>query len=111
MQDSRLFGEEVNTLTDGDGNPATGPEPTVVVVGNVQQMAITKEVSVVDGGPALPGATLEYVVTARNVGALPALYVRIEDDILVTRNGSRVLSKDIPRTRAEVEAWVQGAKR
>ena len=75
--------EVANTLTDGDGNPATGPEPTVVVVGNVQQMSIIKELSVVDGGPALPGATLEYVVTARNVGLLPALYVRIEDDISV----------------------------
>jgi hypothetical protein len=42
-------------LTDGDGNPATGPEPTVVVVGAGQQLAITKQVSVVGGGPALPG--------------------------------------------------------
>ena len=25
-------------LTDGDGNPATGPEPTVVVVGNLQEV-------------------------------------------------------------------------
>src|SRR5262245_9623392 len=32
-----------NLLTDGDGNPATGPEPTVVVVGDVQQLRITKE--------------------------------------------------------------------
>ena len=79
--------EVPNTLTDGDGNPATGPEPTVVVVGDVQQMAIIKEVSVVDGGPALPGATLEYVVTARNVGSVPALYVRIDDDISVPNPG------------------------
>ena len=28
-----------NLLTDGDGNPATGPEPTVVVVGNLQLSA------------------------------------------------------------------------
>jgi len=75
--------EVPNTLTDGDGNPATGPEPTVVVVGDAQQMAIIKEVSVVDGGPALPGATLEYVVTARNIGSVPAFYVSITDDLSV----------------------------
>ena len=37
-------------LTDGDDNPATGPEPTVVVVGNAQQLTITKQVAVVGGG-------------------------------------------------------------
>ena len=58
-----LASEEVpNLLTDGDGNPATGPEPTVVVVGDAQQLRITKQVSVVGGGPAVAGATLEYVV-------------------------------------------------
>ena len=47
--------EEVpNLLTDGDGNPATGPEPTVVVVGAGQQLSITKQVAVVGGGPAVP---------------------------------------------------------
>jgi Xaa-Pro aminopeptidase len=33
--------------------------------------------------------------------------VRIEDDILVTKNGSRNLSAAIPRDRAAVEAWVK----
>ncbi len=75
--------ETGDRLTDGDGNPATGPEPTVVVVGDVQQLSILKEVSVVDGGPALAGATLEYVVTVRNIGSLPALYVEIQDDLAV----------------------------
>jgi hypothetical protein len=43
---------EVPTLlTDGDGNPATGPEPTIVVVGDGQQLAVTKSVAVVGGGP------------------------------------------------------------
>ena len=58
--------EVPNLLTDGDGNPSTGPEPTVVVVGNAQQLTITKEVSVVGGGAAVQGATLEYVVRVTN---------------------------------------------
>jgi uncharacterized repeat protein (TIGR01451 family) len=68
-------------LTDGDGNPATGPEPTVVVVGAGQQLAITKQVAVVGGGPAIPGSVLEYVVTATNIAAVPALEVIIRDDL------------------------------
>ncbi|MBT8092506.1 MAG: DUF11 domain-containing protein, partial [Gammaproteobacteria bacterium] len=73
--------EVSDLLTDGDGDPATGPEPTVVVVGDTQQLAISKDVAVVDGGPALPGATLEYVVTVTNIGAVPAQYVVITDDL------------------------------
>jgi uncharacterized repeat protein (TIGR01451 family) len=73
---------EVNgVLTDGDGNPATGPEPTIVVVGDVQQLAITKQVAVVGGGAAEAGATLEYLVTATNIGAVPAYFVEIYDDL------------------------------
>ena len=34
--------------------------------------------------------------------------VRIEDDVLVTADGVENLSADFPRTRAEIEAWVQG---
>jgi uncharacterized repeat protein (TIGR01451 family) len=70
-----------NLLTDGDGDPSTGPEPTVVIVGDVQQLSITKNVAVVDGAPAIPGATLEYTVTVSNVGSVPALYVAITDDL------------------------------
>ena len=70
-----------NLLTDGDGNPATGPEPTVVVVGDVQQLRITHSVSVVGGGPALAGATLEYVAQVQNIGAVPAYEVVIRDDV------------------------------
>ncbi|MDH3428796.1 MAG: hypothetical protein OEQ14_02205 [Gammaproteobacteria bacterium] len=79
--------EVPTTLTDGDGNPATGPEPTVVVVGAAQQLAIIKEVSVVNGGPALAGAELEYVVTVRNVGTVPAFYVTIYDDLDMVNPG------------------------
>jgi uncharacterized repeat protein (TIGR01451 family) len=73
--------ERPNLLTDGDGNPATGPEPTVVVVGDAQALSIVKEVAVVGGGPAMPGATLEYTVTVRNVAAVPAYYVSLTDDL------------------------------
>ena len=83
-----IYSDELsNLLTDGDGNPATGPEPTVVVVGDSQQLAISKDVAVVDGGPALPGATLEYVVTVTNIGAVPAQYVVITDDLDVPTPG------------------------
>ncbi|HKY32408.1 MAG TPA: hypothetical protein VJV23_07730 [Candidatus Polarisedimenticolia bacterium] len=67
--------------TDGDGNPATGPEPTVVVVGDGQQLSIAKQVAVVAGGAALPGAELEYVVLVSNIGAVPALNVVITDTL------------------------------
>ena len=76
-----------NLLTDGDGNPATGPEPTVVVVGAGQQLSITKQVTVVGGGAAVPGATLEYVVRVTNVGAVPALGVVITDDLAGSQPG------------------------
>jgi large repetitive protein len=70
-----------NLLTDSDGNPANGPQPTVVVVGAVQQLSITKQVTVVGGGPALAGSTLEYLVTATNIAAVPAINVVITDTL------------------------------
>ncbi|MGI9646284.1 MAG: hypothetical protein ACR2O6_13340, partial [Ilumatobacteraceae bacterium] len=73
--------EVLNLLTDGDGDPATGPEPTVVVVGDGQQLAISKQVAVVGGGPALAGSELEYLVVVRNVAAVPAYTVMITDDL------------------------------
>jgi uncharacterized repeat protein (TIGR01451 family) len=74
-------------LTDGDGNPATGPEPTVVVVGDGQQLAITKQVAVVGGGAAVPGAQLEYVVRITNIAAVPAFDVVITDDLDAVQPG------------------------
>jgi len=79
--------ELAELLTDGDGNPATGPEPTVVVVGDAQQLAISKQVAVVDGGAAVAGATLEYVVTVTNIAAVPAFLVEIRDDLDATVPG------------------------
>jgi uncharacterized repeat protein (TIGR01451 family) len=70
-----------NLLTDFDGDPSNGAQPTVVVVGAVQQLSITKQVSVVGGGPALPSTTLEYVVTVTNIAALPAINVVITDTL------------------------------
>jgi uncharacterized repeat protein (TIGR01451 family) len=74
-------------LTDGDGNPATGPEPTVVVVGGGQQLSITKQVTVVGGGAAIPGAVLEYVVSVSNITAVPAINVVITDDLNASAPG------------------------
>ena len=79
--------EVANVLTDGDGNPATGPEPTVVVVGNLQTLKIAKFVAVVGGGPAIAGATLEYNVVVTNVGTVPAYKVLLRDDIAVPQAG------------------------
>ncbi|HZN55672.1 MAG TPA: hypothetical protein VFB67_10170, partial [Candidatus Polarisedimenticolaceae bacterium] len=79
--------ERPDLLTDGDGNPATGPEPTVVVVGAGQQLSITKQVSVVGGGAAVPGATLEYVVQVTNIAAVPAFNVVLTDDLAASAPG------------------------
>ena len=76
-----------NLLTDGDGNPANGAQPTVVVVGAVQQLSISKQVTVVGGGAAVPGAQLEYVVSVTNIAAVPALNVVITDDLNASQPG------------------------
>jgi len=68
-------------LTDADGDPTNGPEPTIVRVGDAQLLTITKAVTVVGGGPALEGGLLEYLVTVRNTGAVPAFDVYVTDDL------------------------------
>jgi uncharacterized repeat protein (TIGR01451 family)/fimbrial isopeptide formation D2 family protein len=68
-------------LTDSDGNPTNGYQPTVITVGNAQQLSITKSVVVVGGGAALPGSVLEYTVQATNIGTVPATSVVITDDL------------------------------
>jgi Xaa-Pro aminopeptidase len=42
---------------------------------------------------------------------LRGIGVRIEDDILMTSDGAVNLSADIPRTVADVEAWIARLKR
>jgi uncharacterized repeat protein (TIGR01451 family) len=74
-------------LTDGDGNPATGPEPTVVIVGDGQQLSITKQVAVVGGGAAIAGAQLEYLVSVTNIAGVPAFDVVITDDLDASQPG------------------------
>ncbi len=68
-------------LTDSDGNPTNGYQPTVITVGNAQQLSITKSVVVVGGGAALPGSVLEYTIQATNVGLVAATNVVITDDL------------------------------
>jgi uncharacterized repeat protein (TIGR01451 family) len=79
--------ESPTLLTDGDGNAATGPEPTVVVVGVGQQLLISNQVIVVGGGPALPGAQLEYVVRVTNITSVPAINVVITDNLDASQPG------------------------
>ena len=69
------------TLTDGDGNPATGPEPTIVIVGDIARLSILKQVTVVGGGAAEAGSTLQYDVQISNVGNVPAYNVMVTDDL------------------------------
>jgi uncharacterized repeat protein (TIGR01451 family) len=76
-----------NLLTDSDGNPANGPQPTVVIVGASQQISISAQVSVVGGGPAVPGAQLDYVMNIVNTAAVPALSVVVTDDLNGTQPG------------------------
>jgi len=76
-----------NLLTDGDGNAATGPEATVVVVGVGQQLSISTLVTVVGGGPAIPGAQLEYTVRVVNITSIAATNVVITDNLDATQPG------------------------
>jgi large repetitive protein len=68
-------------LTDADGNPSNGHQPTVIVVGEMQLLSITKEVLVVGGGMSEAGGQLEYIIRVNNIGSLPATQVVITDDL------------------------------
>jgi uncharacterized repeat protein (TIGR01451 family) len=68
-------------LTDSDGDPTNGYQPTVIVVGNAQQLSITKSYAVIGGGAPLPGSVVEYTVQTTNIGSVPATSVVITDDL------------------------------
>ncbi len=68
-------------LTDADGLPSNGRQPTIIVVGDVQLLTITASVSVVGGGPALAGSELEYVIRTTNYGSQAATQMVITDDL------------------------------
>ncbi len=68
-------------LTDADGLASNGYQPTVIAVGDVQLLSITKDVTVVNGGSAEPGDELAYVIRVTNIGSLPATQVVVTDDL------------------------------
>jgi Xaa-Pro aminopeptidase len=59
-------------------------------------------VTTVEPGIYIPANDKSVPKEFRGIG------VRIEDDILVTRNGNRNLTEDIPKEIADVEAFTQG---
>jgi uncharacterized repeat protein (TIGR01451 family)/fimbrial isopeptide formation D2 family protein len=67
--------------TDADGVPSNGNQPTVIVVGDVQLLTVSKEVLVVGGGASQAGGQLEYVIRVINIGSLPAISVVVTDDL------------------------------
>ena len=82
INQGRLTSDELPPdLTDADGVPANGRQPTIIVVGDVQLLTITKEVLVVGGGTSEAGGQLEYVIRVNNIGSLPATRVVVTDDL------------------------------
>jgi uncharacterized repeat protein (TIGR01451 family)/fimbrial isopeptide formation D2 family protein len=75
--------------SDADGNDENGDQPTVIAIGNAQQLAITKEVQVVGGGVARAGGQLEYIIRVENVGTVPVNDVLITDDLALPIAGQK----------------------
>lgn len=67
--------------SDADGIDSNGDQPTDVVVGTAQQVAIVKEVTVVGGGMAQAGGFLDYTVRVTNTGIVPVTALRLRDDL------------------------------
>jgi uncharacterized repeat protein (TIGR01451 family) len=72
-------------LTDGTPNVLDNQDAFTVTVNVGQRVSITNQVSVVGGGPALPGVQLDYVLNIVNTGSAPATNIVITDDL----NGSQ----------------------
>src|SRR2546427_1446114 len=68
------------TLTDGTPGILDFQDAHTVTVA-VSKLTITKQVSVVGGGAALPGGQLDYLVHVTNASTSPATTVVITDDI------------------------------
>jgi uncharacterized repeat protein (TIGR01451 family) len=84
------------TLTDGTPGVLDFQDAhTVTVV--IMTLAITKQVSVVGGGAALPGGQLDYLVHVTNVSTNPAPSVVITDD-LSTAGAGRLTFVNPPAT-------------
>ncbi|WP_444946913.1 isopeptide-forming domain-containing fimbrial protein [Microbulbifer sp. VTAC004] len=90
-------------LTDADGNPANGAQPTLVVVGDAQLLSIVKEVAVVGGGAAEAGVVLEYLVTIENISGVPATMVSITDDLMVAGDGVLTYVTDSAMLNGQVD--------
>src|SRR5215831_16603461 len=85
------------TLTDGTPGVLDFQDAhTVTVV--VNPLTITKQVSVVGGGPALPGGQLDYLVHVTNRSTSPATSVVITDDISRTGAGRLTFVNPPPPT-------------
>jgi uncharacterized repeat protein (TIGR01451 family)/fimbrial isopeptide formation D2 family protein len=89
-QGSITSGQLPTLQTDADGNPSNGYQATTFVVGSAQQVSITKQVTVVGGGSALPGSQLDYVVQVTNTGTVAATNVVITDDLSTAPLASQV---------------------
>src|SRR6201997_364115 len=68
------------TLTNGTPGVLDCQDAHTVTV-TLSALTITKQVSVVGGGPAVPGATLDYLVHVTNTAANPASPVVITDNL------------------------------
>jgi uncharacterized repeat protein (TIGR01451 family)/fimbrial isopeptide formation D2 family protein len=68
------------TITDGTPGVLDFQDAHTVTVA-LSALKITKQVYVVGGGPALPGAQLDYLVHVTNVSPNPANYVVIADSL------------------------------
>jgi uncharacterized repeat protein (TIGR01451 family) len=86
--DSSISTRKASTRTLTDGTPGVldfQDAHTVTVV--INAFTITKQVSVVGGGAAMPGGQLDYVVHVTNVSTNPVTPVVITDDLSATGAG------------------------
>ncbi|HXT23697.1 MAG TPA: SdrD B-like domain-containing protein [Candidatus Eisenbacteria bacterium] len=76
----------IHTLTDGTPGVLDFQDAHTVTV-LVSKLTITKQVSVVGGGAALPGGQLDYLVHVTNASTSPAPSVVITDDLSTASAG------------------------